>query len=90
MGDVGEARPAYDAGGLAGVLPAVATSLGVAGMGDDALGLPATNRAVVVLIDGLGLVFLPRHSRAHHPGFGGTRWTGAVPKGKLSRATALW
>ena len=67
--------PAYDAGGLAGVLPAVLRSLGVAetghGAGDhdgrrDLLDLPQARRAVVVLIDGLGYDLLGQRS-GHAP-----------------------
>lgn len=65
-GPAADARPAYEAGGLAGVLPAVATSLSVPGMGDEALGLPPSNRAVVALIDGLGDELLRRRS-GHAP-----------------------
>jgi hypothetical protein len=61
--------PAYDASGLAGVLPAVVRSLGVAepepgpGIGLDLL--PA-RRAVVVLVDGLGYDLLRQRS-GHAP-----------------------
>jgi hypothetical protein len=66
--------PAYDRSGLAGVLPAVARSLGVAqpGRGDegtaaqDAFGLLPARRAVVVLIDGLGYDLLRQRS-GHAP-----------------------
>lgn len=64
-----QARPAYDAGGLAGVLPAVAGSLGVPGFlsgRDGRLELPQAKRAVVVLIDGLGDELLRRRS-GHAP-----------------------
>lgn len=61
-----QARPAYDSTGLAGVLPAVATSIDVAGMGDDTLVLPRAARAVVVLVDGLGDELLRRRS-GHAP-----------------------
>ncbi len=60
------ARPAYGAGGLAGVMPAVARSIGVRGMGDDVLDLPAAKRAVVILADGLGDELLRRRS-GHAP-----------------------
>ena len=52
--------PTYDASGLAGVLPAVVRSLGVAeprGEADgprDLLDLLPARRSIVVLIDGLG------------------------------------
>jgi len=64
--------PTYDSSGLAGVLPAVARSLGVAEPVDDGYGprdlldlLPA-RRAVVVLVDGLGYDLL-RHRSGHAP-----------------------
>ena len=64
--------PTYDAWGLAGVLPAVARSLGVAEPEGDRYGprdlldlLPA-RRAVVVLIDGLGYDLLRQRS-GHAP-----------------------
>lgn len=71
-------QPTYDASGLAGVLPAVARSLGVAGSaGDhddrhdgqgsrDLLDLLPARRAVVVLIDGLGYDQLRQRS-GHAP-----------------------
>lgn len=55
--------PAYDGRGLAGVLPSVAASLGV---GTGPVALPPARRAVVVLIDGLGLTLL-RQRRGHAP-----------------------
>ncbi|TWP36945.1 alkaline phosphatase family protein [Leekyejoonella antrihumi] len=61
----GPAFPAYDERGLAGVLPRVAASLGVAldgYVGD----LPPARRAVVVLVDGLGLELLRARS-GHAP-----------------------
>jgi len=66
--------PAYDSSGLAGVLPAVASSLGVAQpvRGDgrldaqDAYGLLPARRAVVVLVDGLGYDLLRQRS-GHAP-----------------------
>ena len=45
--------PAYGAGTLSDVVPAVAASLGVPGW-SDALGLPEAPRWVVLLVDGLG------------------------------------
>jgi hypothetical protein len=66
--------PTYDSGGLAGVLPAVARSLGIAhpdrvGQGEVGGGgfdlLPA-RRAVVVLVDGLGYDLLRQRS-GHAP-----------------------
>jgi len=66
--------PTYDASGLAGVLPAVVRSLGVAdprgdrddGLDPDLLDLPSARRAVVVLIDGLGYDLLRQRS-GHAP-----------------------
>jgi len=61
--------PAYDASGLAAVLPAVARSLGVAepeGTSGVGLDLPPARRAVVVLIDGMGYDLL-RQRGGHAP-----------------------
>ena len=64
--------PTYDASGLAGVLPAVARSLGVAEREGDhdgprhLLDLAPARRAVVVLIDGLGYDLLRQRS-GHAP-----------------------
>jgi hypothetical protein len=60
--------PAYDATGLAGVLPAVARSLAVpAGPHDgDLLELAPSRSAVVVLVDGLGYDLLRQRS-GHAP-----------------------
>ena len=78
--------PTYDASGLAGVLPAVARSLGVAEVVDDRHGprdlldlLPA-RRAVVVLIDGLGYDLLRQRS-GHAPFL-----RGLLPAGHRLRA----
>ena len=69
------ALPTYDASGLAGVLPAVARSLGVQepvdhrgdrGAPRDLLDLAPARRAVVVLIDGLGYELL-RQRCGHAP-----------------------
>ncbi len=46
--------PAYGSSTLADLLPSVAARLGVPGYETDRLGLPAADRYVVVLIDGLG------------------------------------
>ena len=53
--------PAYGTGALSDLLPAVLSSLGVAGE-QDALALPETARAVVLLVDGLGAELLRRHA----------------------------
>lgn len=60
--------PGYARASLAGVLPAVATSLGVTGYADDGLvaALPPAARAVVVLVDGLGERLLRRRG-GHAP-----------------------
>lgn len=53
--------PAYGTGALSDLLPAVLSSLGVAGE-TDVLGLPETGRAVLLLVDGLGAELLHRHA----------------------------
>lgn len=53
--------PAYGRGSLSDLMPAVLSSLGVAGEAD-VLGLPGTARAVVLLVDGLGAELLRRHA----------------------------
>ena len=53
--------PAYGRGALSDLLPAVLSSLGVTGEAD-ALGLPESSRAVVLLVDGLGAELLRRHA----------------------------
>lgn len=60
--------PAYDAGGLAGVLPRVLASIGGPHAPDAIFGapLPPAQRAVVVLADGLGLELLKARS-GHAP-----------------------
>jgi hypothetical protein len=59
--------PRYDSGGLAGVLPAVAASLGVARYAAaDGLPFPPARRAVVVLVDGLGYELMRRRG-GHAP-----------------------
>ncbi|TQJ10594.1 alkaline phosphatase family protein [Lapillicoccus jejuensis] len=67
--------PDYAGGTLASVLPAVAASLGATSYGDaDPFGLVPARRAVVVLVDGLGLELLRRRGghapflRSHLPG----------------------
>ncbi len=59
--------PRYDASGLAGVLPSVAHSLGVPGPPDGLRRLPPAERAVVVLVDGLGARLL--ETRSDHAPF---------------------
>jgi hypothetical protein len=59
--------PRYDETGLAGVLPAVAASLGVSRYAASAhLELPEARRAVVVLVDGLGYELIRRRG-GHAP-----------------------
>ena len=59
--------PRYDAAGLAGVLPGVAASLGVAALADaDAVPMRPARRAVVVLVDGLGYELIRRRG-GHAP-----------------------
>lgn len=65
-GTEGALTPQYGAGGLAGVMPAVARSLGVPGMHGDLVELPQAQRAVLVLVDGLGDALLRRRS-GHAP-----------------------
>ena len=66
--EVGPPRPPeYDGGTLASVLPAVAASLGATAYdGADPFGLVPARRAVVVLVDGLGLELLRRRG-GHAP-----------------------
>ena len=54
--------PAYGQSTLSDILPAVAAHLGVPGM-VDRLGLPASARYVVMLVDGLGLGLVRSHLR---------------------------
>ena len=53
--------PAYGSASLADLLPSVLASLGVSGE-PATLALPATARAVVLLVDGLGAELLRRHA----------------------------
>ena len=54
-------RPAYGSGALSDLMPSVLASLGVAGE-PDVLGLRPVERAVVLLVDGLGAELLRRHA----------------------------
>ena len=56
-------RPAYGSASLADLLPSVGAHLGVPGCSEDVLGLPAADRYVVVLVDGLGWNLLRRSVR---------------------------
>jgi Type I phosphodiesterase / nucleotide pyrophosphatase len=57
------ALPAYGSASLADVMPSIGAHLGVSGCADDVLGLPAAERFVVVLVDGLGWSLLLRNAR---------------------------
>src|SRR6476619_4425285 len=60
-------EPRYDAAGLAGVLPGVAASLGVAALAEvDAVPMRPARRSVVVLVDGLGYELIRRRG-GHAP-----------------------
>lgn len=56
-------RPAYGSASLVDLLPSIGAHLGVPGCPDDVLGLPAADRYVVVLVDGLGWNLLRRSVR---------------------------
>lgn len=56
-------RPAYGSASLVDLLPSIGAHLGVPGCDEDVLGLPAAERYVVVLIDGLGWNLLRRAVR---------------------------
>lgn len=56
--------PRYGSSTLGDLLPSLAAHLGVAGYTDDVLGLPAAQRYVVVLVDGLGFHLVRRAVRA--------------------------
>lgn len=56
-------RPAYGTGSLVDLMPSIGAHLGVPGCPDDVLGLPAAERYVVVLVDGLGWNLLRREVR---------------------------
>jgi predicted AlkP superfamily pyrophosphatase or phosphodiesterase len=55
--------PAYGSASLVDLLPSIGAHLGVPGCDDDVLGLPAAERFVVVLVDGLGWNLLRRNAR---------------------------
>ena len=55
--------PAYGTASLADLMPSIGAHLGVPGCPDDVLGLPAADRYVVVLVDGLGWNLLRRSVR---------------------------
>ena len=55
--------PAYGSASLIDLMPSIGAHLGVPGCRDDVLGLPAADRYVVVLIDGLGWNLLRRNVR---------------------------
>jgi hypothetical protein len=56
-------HPAYGTASLADLMPSIGAHLGVPGYLDDVLGLPAADRYVVVLVDGLGWNLLRRSVR---------------------------
>src|SRR5918997_37276 len=55
--------PAYGSASLVDLMPSIGAHLGVPGCPDDVLGLPAAERYVVVLVDGLGWNLLRRNAR---------------------------
>ena len=56
-------RPAYGSASLGDLMPSIGAHLGVPGCREDLFGLPAADRYVVVLIDGLGWNLLRRSVR---------------------------
>ncbi|HZA72209.1 MAG TPA: nucleotide pyrophosphatase/phosphodiesterase family protein [Propionibacteriaceae bacterium] len=56
-------RPAYGSASLGDLMPSIGAHLGVPGCREDVLGLPAADRYVVVLVDGLGWNLLRRSAR---------------------------
>lgn len=58
-----QVRPAYGSAGLGDLMPSIGAHLGVPGCREDLLGLPAADRYVVVLVDGLGWNLLRRAAR---------------------------
>ncbi len=56
-------RPAYGSASLGDLMPSIGAHLGVPGCREDMFGLPAADRYVVVLIDGLGWNLLRRSVR---------------------------
>ena len=55
--------PAYGSASLVDLMPSIGAHLGVPGCREDVLGLPAAERFVVVLVDGLGWNLLRRNAR---------------------------
>jgi predicted AlkP superfamily pyrophosphatase or phosphodiesterase len=55
--------PAYGSAGLVDLMPSIGAHLRVPGCSDDVLDLPAAERFVVVLVDGLGWSLLLRNAR---------------------------
>jgi hypothetical protein len=55
--------PAYGSASLVDLMPSIGAHLGVPDCPDDVLGLPAAERYVVVLVDGLGWNLLRRNAR---------------------------
>ena len=56
-------RPAYGSASLGDLMPSIGAHLGVPDCREDLFGLPAADRYVVVLIDGLGWNLLRRSVR---------------------------
>ncbi len=84
------AVPHYGVSTLADLLPSLGAHLGVAGA-TDVLGLPAANRYLLVLIDGLGWHQLNDHA-AHAPTLSGlaARWiTSGVPSTTATSITSI-
>lgn len=78
--------PAYGVSTLSDVVPAVASSLGVPGW-SDALGLPAADHWVVLLVDGLGDLNLAAAAE-HAPFLSGLRAAGGVLTSGVPSTTA--
>ena len=83
--------PAYGRSTLADLLPSVAHHLGVPGYEADVLGLPAANRYVVLLVDGLGhdLVMGSSHRAPWLASRLGTPITSGVPATTVTSLTSL-
>lgn len=85
--------PAYGRSTLADLLPSVGAHLGVPGCPEDVLGLPAADRYVVMLVDGLGWHLLRRSIRDAHYLAGllgdATTLTSGVPSTTATSLTSL-
>jgi hypothetical protein len=85
--------PAYASASLADLMPSIGAHLGVPGSTSDVLGLPASSRYVVVLVDGLGWGLVRRAARevpylAGLLGDGGSI-TAGVPSTTVTSLTSL-